>query len=142
MEITFKSKKFRDIPIEEIRRMKILCQRNTGEKLIGYPDHNVINIYRNKKLVGFTFISPESPEPHFSNEKEAVYIYNFLIDIKYRKYKLAMHLMNELKKEYAGLSLNLDIIDWNAHSRKFFEKNGFKHVGEYRNYKSFSFCPL
>ncbi len=139
--IDFVVKKFSELKSNEILDIKKIMRRTTGENLVGFPDHIVILTRFNTKIAAFCFISQKSPENHFINENEAVYIYNFIRDPKYIKHRLSYELIKKLKELY--LHMNLDVEHDNYRAAAFFEKNGFKKMGDYehprKKYWTYSF---
>jgi hypothetical protein len=121
------------------KKLKILCRKITGEQLKLFNDDTIIIVTYNKKPIGICCISNKSPESHFENEQNefsnsSIYLYNYLCDVTYKKYKPSVALMNHIKA--TKKSINLDIIAGNEHAYQFFKKNGFTHVGEYSNGKN------
>lgn len=119
----------------DLKQLKILCRKVTGEQLKIF-DEDIIVIVRasNKKIIGFCNISMKSPEVHFDNEAETdvAYLYNYITDLSQRKKKASVALMNYIKKLYKEATMNLDVALENTHASKFFERNGFMEVGEYK----------
>lgn len=137
---------YSEVAKDDKRRMKLISRSATGEMLKAYDEHDVILVYKDDKLAGYCFISPDSPENHFDNEEDAKYVYNYICDSKYRKYKVSVFLMKVLKSYCAEYEINLDIAEWNAHSIRFFERNGFQYIGDYNKeqgkkeqYKSYTY---
>lgn len=140
---------YKDISKKDIKVMKLISNKMTNESLFGFKDHKVILIKVETKVAAFCFISPFSPEQHFANEKEAVYLYNYICDDKYREYKVSKILMDFIKQEYVNLDLNLDVTENNEHAAQFFEKNGFKYMSDYEQssgqknkYKAYTYFPI
>jgi hypothetical protein len=126
-----------------MKQMKQLCRKATGERFRIFGGHEVIvcKLKSNKKLAGLCCISMRSPEAHFPNEKninnsnkEVPYLYNYMRDIKHIKYEPALAIMLYIKQYIRGklyTEINLDVAQGNNRARRFFERNGFKYMGEY-----------
>lgn len=130
-KITFKTTNFNDLSKDELKKLKQLCIHMTGERLIYLENNEVIICYYNKKIIAMCAISPFSPERHFPNDDNAVYLYNFICDVNYRKYKNSYKLMNYIKSHIKHKFINLDVLENNGRAKRFFEKNGFKQIGTY-----------
>jgi RimJ/RimL family protein N-acetyltransferase len=139
---------FKELKPDVIKKLKQLCRKATGERLIVLPEHCVVygkvntkvNAKVNAKVVAMCCVSPFSPELHFENElrRNVPYIYNYMIDATHRKNKVALELMTFIKAAFASgdvvektSEVNLDILEGNNHAIRFFERSGFAPKGDY-----------
>ncbi len=150
--LLFEIQKFSDISPEVIKKLKKLCRKMTGEILKILDGHLVVFAYYKKNIICMCCISLFSPEKHFDNESDEniPYLYNFICDSSFRYLKNSAQLMIYLKQyiseQLKAKYINLDIVHNNQHAINFFEKNGFKYVGEYdkdfgraEKYKKYTF---
>ena len=141
------------------KKLKGLSRKMTGEQLKLYDKDDIIVGFYNNRVISMCCISFSSPEQHFDNEKDkkVPYLYNFICDVSYKKYKNSMYLMNYTKEYIQDLSIivednleehdydqiNLDVAYENLHAQKYFEKNDFKFQGDYKQgtkeYKMYTF---
>jgi hypothetical protein len=137
----FKIKEFSTENLDSInfKKIKIICRKMTCKNLHIEKSSKVVIIYTNNKPIGFCCISEYSPENHFDNEKNDIYLYNFICDSNYRL-KQSWFLMEYVKHKYKK-NINIDIVKDNDKSEKFFIKNNFIFINkEYRNiYNSYSY---
>lgn len=118
------------------KQLKQLCRKTTGEILKVYGDDIIIVCKYNAKVIGMCSISMKSPGSHFIYEKyrEIPYLYNYICDINYRKYKPSVAIMNYIKKwvdEKLYGRINLDVAVGNDHAARFFIRNRFIECGKY-----------
>lgn len=137
-KILFKIKQYDKISNKELKKIKQLVRKMTGESLYIFNNQKTIIGYINKKIVCICSISLFSPESHFNNElcnKGVPYLYNYICDANYKKYKNSYQLMLFIKKyllnEFYAKFINLDVLKTNKHAQQFFVKNGFIKCGEY-----------
>lgn len=149
--------KFKDPDHDLMKKLNQICVVQTGQQLVAFVEHDLHIVFLKKttskgeiKLIpiGFCCVSPFSPENHFKNDLEykgddiivntkglgPLYIYNYICDYKYRKYKPSVELMNFLKKFDRDMNLDIDVK--NDRARNFFTRNGFQQVGVYSNTKN------
>ena len=127
---------------KDYKQIKQLMRKVTGEQLKIYEgDRHIICKYNNKPI-GMCSISMKSPAMHFLNETEEgapekgiPYLYNYVCDITQKSKKpsvaLIKYIYQYITSSDIGPKINLDIKLGNTHAMQFFEKNGFKRVGEY-----------
>jgi len=121
---------------QTLKKLKILARKTTGEQLKFSENikDTTILCYHNNNLIGVCNIGDKSPNRHFPNEKDddshIPYVYNYMCDASYKRKKPSVMIMNFIKNLYED-DLNLNILDDNNHAKQFFEKNNFKHNGNY-----------
>lgn len=159
MSLTFLDLKCSDICKDMKKKLKFLIRKMTGEQLKIFDKDNIVIGFYNNKVVSMCCIGYNSPEEHFENEKDkkVPYLYNYICDVSYKKYKNSLHLMNYVKQYIQDLSIivednleehdydqiNLDVEYNNEHAQTFFEKNDFVFQGDYKQgskeYKMYTF---
>lgn len=140
LNLSLNIQKVQNLDKLQLKSLKHLCRKMTGEKLIMKDeDEIVMGVITNKRsgIVCFCNISMNSPGNHFENEKNArvPYLYNYICDAFYRRYKISYQMMDYIKKLYNSQksyeNINLDILGDNIIAKKFFEKNGFVFVNDF-----------
>ncbi len=144
--LEFEVKEYSALDTNVVKKLKILIRAATSEPLkVALPSHIVIIGYKRtspttRKLISTAMISPASPDLHFANESQGSkipYVYNYICDSQYRKCKVSVSMMYYIKRYvqnnplYDKPVLNLDIVENNQRSTKFFTRNGFQQVGSW-----------
>lgn len=130
--------------IELLNELEKLCQRFLGEDLVmRMQDEIVICTFcdENKQvIIGVCCISMQSPIHEFS---EIPYLYNYICNSDYKKYKPSVAIMNYIKEFLISLNhkeVDLHVDRDNNHAIQFYEKNKFvfigKYLGKYKCYTS------
>lgn len=130
-------KKNKDLLFE----LERLCYKTLYTEL-SMRDEDVIHVcYYKSIVIGACCVSMVSPGRRFFNEKTSVvpYLYNYFCDPGHRDKKPSVKLMlymKDLLKEYKELNLHVDCD--NEHAKKFYKKNNFVDVGNFKFYRMYT----
>ena len=133
--LEYTSKLVRDLSPVEYYKINKLCQSGFGYDFYANEMDTVILGYHVNAgaLMCVCCISRNSIFYESSGHVSVPYIYNFVIDLRYREHKISLHLMNYVKEfisiHYAAPAIELHTTVKNARAQLFYEKNGFKSRG-------------
>lgn len=144
---------FKNLDKETIRKLKLLVMSSVNERMkVFNPDHIIFIAFKDKKPIGMAMISPFSPMFHFSGETKEngqPYLYNFICMPKYRMLKASVSLMYKVKQyvrtsEFKIANINIDVRNIDLHAERFFRRNGFIKVCNWKSpaeidYNGFTF---